>query len=142
CRARAVPGECRADRTAPGDQRAEHRSQHRRPRDLRRYGAGMPRNEGTDAHGPRRGRVSSMRLVAAEEMRALDQATIAHGTAGHVLMERAGVGATQALARLLPFVRKRGRRALVVAGKGNNGGDGFVMARALRRRGVRTEVVL
>jgi NAD(P)H-hydrate epimerase len=83
-----------------------------------------------------------MRLVAAEEMRALDQATIAHGTAGHVLMERAGVGATQALVRLLPFVRKRGRRALVVAGKGNNGGDGFVMARALRRRGVRTEVVL
>lgn len=83
-----------------------------------------------------------MRLVAAEEMRGLDQATIAHGTAGHVLMERAGLGATQALTRLLPFMRKRGRRALVVAGKGNNGGDGFVMARALRRRGVRTEVVL
>lgn len=83
-----------------------------------------------------------IRLVAAEEMRALDQSTIAHGTPGHVLMERAGLGATQALTQLLPFLRKRGRRALVVAGKGNNGGDGFVMGRALRRRGVRTEVVL
>lgn len=83
-----------------------------------------------------------MRLVAADEMRALDQATIAHGTAGHVLMERAGQGATQALLRLFSFLRKRGRRALVVAGKGNNGGDGFVMARALRRHRLRTEVVL
>lgn len=83
-----------------------------------------------------------MRLVTAEEMRALDQATIALGTPGHVLMERAGLGATEALFKLLPFMRKRGRRALVVAGKGNNGGDGFVIARALRRRGVRTEVIL
>jgi ADP-dependent NAD(P)H-hydrate dehydratase / NAD(P)H-hydrate epimerase len=83
-----------------------------------------------------------MRLVAAEEMRALDRATIALGTPGHVLMERAGLGATEALFRFLPFMRKRGRRAVVVAGKGNNGGDGFVIARALRRRGVRTEVFL
>jgi NAD(P)H-hydrate epimerase len=84
-----------------------------------------------------------MRLVAAEEMRTLDQLTIErYGTPGHVLMERAGTGATQALLRLLPFMRRRGRRALIVAGKGNNGGDGFVIARCLRRRGVQTEVVL
>lgn len=84
-----------------------------------------------------------MRLVVAEEMRTLEQLTIErYGTPGHVLMERAGTGATQALLQLLPFMRRRGRRALIVAGKGNNGGDGLVMARCLRRRGVHTEVIL
>jgi len=84
-----------------------------------------------------------MLLVSAEEMRTLDRLTIErYGTPGHVLMERAGVGATRVLLDLFPFMRRRGRRALICAGKGNNGGDGFVMARELRRHGVRTEVVL
>jgi len=83
-----------------------------------------------------------MDLVTAEEMRTLDRLTIAGGTPGHVLMERAGRGATQALLACFPRLRRAGRRALIVAGTGNNGGDGFVVARLLRRRGVRTEVVL
>jgi NAD(P)H-hydrate epimerase len=84
-----------------------------------------------------------MLLVTAEEMRALDRLTIErYGTPGHVLMERAGRGATRALLELFPYVRRKGRRVLVCAGKGNNGGDGFVMARLLRAKGVRTEVVL
>jgi NAD(P)H-hydrate epimerase len=83
-----------------------------------------------------------MQLVTAEEMRTLDRLTIEHGTPGHVLMERAGRGATQVLLECFPRLRRRGRRAVIVAGKGNNGGDGFVIARLLRARGVRVDVVL
>jgi NAD(P)H-hydrate epimerase len=83
-----------------------------------------------------------MRIVSAEEMRDLDRLTIEGGTPGHVLMERAGNGATKVLLDLFPHMRRKGRRALICAGKGNNGGDGFVMARLLRNRGARTDVVL
>ncbi|HXJ34221.1 MAG TPA: NAD(P)H-hydrate dehydratase [Candidatus Eisenbacteria bacterium] len=78
-----------------------------------------------------------MRLCTAAQMRALDQWTIEHGTPGHVLMERAGKGATRVLRRSLP----RGR-TVVVCGRGNNGGDGFVIARHLRRAGAAVEVWL
>lgn len=83
-----------------------------------------------------------MELVTAQQMRALDRMTIERGTPGEVLMERAGEGAFQALLELFPHVRRKGARVLVVAGKGNNGGDGFVIARLLRKSGVRTTVAL
>lgn len=83
-----------------------------------------------------------MRLVTAEEMRALDRLTIEAGTPGHVLMERAGQGATAVLLRCMPRLRRRGARVLVVAGKGNNGGDGLVIARLLKKRGARVQVAL
>ncbi|MEO8602297.1 MAG: NAD(P)H-hydrate dehydratase, partial [bacterium] len=85
---------------------------------------------------------AAMQLVTAAEMRALDAATIAAGTPGHVLMERAGQGAVRVLLEAFPPLRRKGRRVLVVAGKGNNGGDGFVVARLLRARGLVVEVVL
>jgi NAD(P)H-hydrate epimerase len=83
-----------------------------------------------------------MDLVTAAHMRQLDRRTIELGTPGHVLMERAGVGACACLLRAVPKVRKRGARVTVVAGKGNNGGDGLVVARLLRARGARVEVFL
>jgi NAD(P)H-hydrate epimerase len=83
-----------------------------------------------------------MLLVTADEMRTLDRLTIEHGTPGHVLMERAGRGATQVLLECFPRLRRKGRRAVIVIGKGNNGGDGLVIARLLRQRGVRTDVVV
>jgi len=75
-----------------------------------------------------------MRLVTAAEMRALDGATIASGSAsGFELMERAGRGVADVLERrhgaMLAW------RVLVLAGTGNNGGDGFVAARELAARG-------
>ena len=83
----------------------------------------------------------ALTLVTASEMRRLDEWTIhRHGTPGHVLMERAGRGATTVLLEQFPHVRRR--RVVVVAGRGNNGGDGFVIARLLRRKGVRAEVAL
>jgi NAD(P)H-hydrate epimerase len=81
-----------------------------------------------------------MPVVSRAEMRELDRLTIeVHGTPGHVLMERAGTGAAEVFWREFPGVRTH---PVVIAGKGNNGGDGFVVARWLRRRGVRCDVVL
>ncbi len=79
-------------------------------------------------------------LVTAQQMRELDRLTIESGTPGHVLMERAGAGATAALLKTFPQVREK--PVLVFAGKGNNGGDGFVIARLLKKEGIACEVVL
>src|SRR5206468_2446788 len=58
---------------------------------------------------------------------------------GHVLMERAGAGTARVLRERLR--RPRGP-VVVVCGRGNNGGDGFVVARHLRRARVPVEVWL
>jgi len=78
-------------------------------------------------------------VVTADEMRALDRWTIEHGTPGPVLMERAGGGAARVLRARLG--RPRGP-VVVVCGRGNNGGDGFVVARHLRRARIPVEVWL
>ncbi len=83
-----------------------------------------------------------MEIVSASQMRELDRLTIELGTPGHVLMERAGAGACAMLARVFPHLRKKNARVAIVAGKGNNGGDGLVMARLLRKQGVRVQVYL
>ncbi len=66
----------------------------------------------------------------------LDRATQARGIAADDLMERAGWAVARACVDLIGGVY--GRRAVVVCGKGNNGGDGFVAARHLARWGVRS----
>lgn len=80
-----------------------------------------------------------MIVVTAAEMRALDRWTIEHGTAGPILMERAGAGATRVLRARLGRAR---RPVVIVCGRGNNGGDGFVLARHLRRARIPVEVWL
>ncbi len=79
-------------------------------------------------------------LVPAEQMRELDRRTIELGTPGLVLMERAGAGIVEHL--LARFKRAAQRGVVVVCGRGNNGGDGFVVARLLRGRGYRCRTVL
>ena len=82
-----------------------------------------------------------MDVVSAAQMRELDRLTIReYGTPGHVLMERAGVGAAQVLLDF--FGDSPPDRAVVIAGKGNNGGDGLVIARVLKRKGIACHVVL
>ncbi|HJQ84341.1 MAG TPA: NAD(P)H-hydrate epimerase, partial [Candidatus Binatia bacterium] len=80
-----------------------------------------------------------MIAVTAEEMRHLDRWTIEHGTPGHVLMERAGAGAARVLRERL---RQPRGPVIVVCGRGNNGGDGFVIARHLKRANVPVDVWL
>ncbi|MFN2594528.1 MAG: NAD(P)H-hydrate dehydratase [Actinomycetota bacterium] len=72
-------------------------------------------------------------LATPEEMAKADQETIASGVPAEVLMERAGATVARAVIRVLGA--RYGKRVVVVCGTGNNGGDGFVAARVLRREG-------
>ena len=74
-----------------------------------------------------------IRLVTGQQMARIDAETIQTGTPGHVLMARAGAGAAWVIRDALGGFA--GRRIVVLCGKGNNGGDGFVVARLARRYG-------
>ena len=68
-------------------------------------------------------------VVNATEMRDADRRTIEEiGLPGAVLMESAGAAVARAIGERFPGAR----RPVVLCGKGNNGGDGFVVARCLR----------
>src|SRR5216110_2108082 len=73
-----------------------------------------------------------------EQVRELDRRAIEeYGVPGVVLMENAGRGAAELLLRL-----GVAGPVVVCCGKGNNGGDGFVIARHLANAGVRVHVLL
>ena len=82
-----------------------------------------------------------MILVTADEMREMDRRTIEEiGIPGRVLMENAGRGAARFLCRRFPGLQ--GMHVGVAAGSGNNGGDGYVIARCLAGRGIAVTVYL
>ena len=77
-------------------------------------------------------------LVSAEEMRRIDERAIEnYGIPSAALMETAGARAAQIT---WEHFGKPGLRVLVVAGKGKNGGDGFVIARHLQNLGADVRV--
>ena len=78
-------------------------------------------------------------VLSPEQAVALDRETQARGIAAETLMEEVGRAVARAVVDLAGGVY--GRRAVVVCGKGNNGGDGFVAARHLARSGMRVTVV-
>ena len=80
-----------------------------------------------------------MKVVTSEQMRALDQHTIAAGTPVVELMERAGRAVAKTALDLLK--NRAARDVLLFAGTGNNGGDTFVAARELAAAGCRPTLV-
>lgn len=82
-----------------------------------------------------------MFLVTADEMQRMDRTAIASfGIPGRVLMENAGRGAS---AFFLEAIHRHHPGAVgIAAGAGNNGGDGFVMARYLHQKGIPASVFL
>lgn len=73
------------------------------------------------------------KIVTGAQMQELDRRTIGEARVpGTVLIERAGSGLVTNLEDV--FGSARGKRITILCGKGNNGGDGFVVARLLRRR--------
>ena len=82
-----------------------------------------------------------MFLLSTAEMRECDRRTITQfGTPGPVLMERAGWGIYAEIRRR--FDRVNRRRTWIVCGRGNNGGDGLVLARLLHDGGYNPRVML
>ena len=80
-----------------------------------------------------------MKIVSADEMRAIDRATSERfGVPSLTLMENAGA----AVADYVLTHHSAAGRIVVFCGKGNNGGDGFVAARRLHQQGKKVQVVL
>jgi len=77
-------------------------------------------------------------LLSNAEMAAADRLALAAGMAGTALMERAGAAVADAVAARHAV----GSRVVVLAGPGNNGGDGFVAARLLAERGYPVHLML
>lgn len=76
--------------------------------------------------------------VTAAGMKALERAAFEAGQSYLDMMERAGRASAREALDLAPGAR----RCVVVCGKGNNGGDGFVAARALWEKGLEVALVL
>src|SRR6056297_2676285 len=80
-------------------------------------------------------------ILTAAQMRAIEKVAIESGAVtGLELMERAGRGVVEAMFEEWPDLAKAPHKAMVLCGPGNNGGDGFVVARLLKDWGWEVEV--
>ncbi|HUJ32598.1 MAG TPA: NAD(P)H-hydrate dehydratase [Candidatus Acidoferrum sp.] len=82
-----------------------------------------------------------MKILTTAEMREVDRLTTErHGIPSLTLMENAGRSVAEFIAHRFPHLERR--RIVVLCGKGNNGGDGFVAARHLREKGANVSAYL
>lgn len=81
-----------------------------------------------------------MKLVTQSQIQEMDRRTIAAGVPSLTLMERAGRGLLRSLVARVPHLSSR--PIWILCGKGNNGGDGLVLARLLCERGIRPKLFL
>ena len=80
-------------------------------------------------------------VVTAKQMQAIDQKAIdSFGIPGITLMENAGVGIVRELKERFPDLSRK--KVFIFCGKGNNGGDGFVIARHLFNLGSEVRILL
>ncbi len=79
-----------------------------------------------------------VQIYSAAQVRQMESAAVAAGTPGYTLMQRAGAAAFGVLRQRWPLAQS----IVVVAGPGNNGGDGLVLARLARQAGLAVTVML
>lgn len=80
-----------------------------------------------------------MVVLKAAEIRGLEECAVESGVSMETLMENAGAAAAEYIREQIDV---RDKRAVILCGKGNNGGDGFVVARLLAQEGARVRVIL
>ena len=82
-----------------------------------------------------------MKVVTNQQMKEIDRKAIEeYGISGLTLMENAGLRIFQNLKDIYPDLRLK--KIIIFAGSGNNGGDGFVVARHLFNYGTKVKVLL
>src|SRR5437762_12426909 len=82
-----------------------------------------------------------MKILTAAQMQRIDRITTErYGVPSLTLMENAGRGVLEFLAQR--FAPLREQRIAILCGRGNNGGDGLVVARLLREEGLNPRVIL
>ena len=80
-----------------------------------------------------------MKVLSAEQTRLVEQAAFKNGMSGERLMENAGAAATREINKHYPV---NTLSVVVVVGQGNNGGDGYVVARKLKEYGAKVSVIM
>lgn len=83
-----------------------------------------------------------MRLLSCEEMKQVEQYTSKFGLSYQRMMENAGAACTRNIRSIIERESSMKKSVVVVCGKGNNGGDGFVIARKLSENGYNVCIVL
>lgn len=88
------------------------------------------------------GNLHTKEVVTCEEMKQLEQMADAAGLSYYEMMENAGTKAAQYILDAFHYTYGKVEKALVLCGKGNNGGDGFVVARKFLEDGIDVSVLL
>lgn len=83
-----------------------------------------------------------MRLLNSDEMKLVEQYTAKYGLSYQRMMENAGAACTRNIRNIIERENTPKRNIVVVCGKGNNGGDGFVIARKFAENGYNVCVIL
>lgn len=83
-----------------------------------------------------------MRLLSSDEMKQVEQYTAKYGLSYQRMMENAGAACARNIRNIVENENVSRRNAVIVCGKGNNGGDGFVVARKLSENGYNVSVIL
>ena len=84
---------------------------------------------------------NSLKVVDSETMRAIDEEAIkGYGLPGIALMENAGRSVVEVILKNFPILKDK--KVSIFCGKGNNGGDGMVVARHLKNNGIKPSVYL
>lgn len=77
--------------------------------------------------------------VTSAQMKEIERRADEAGLSYDQMMENAGIGAAEQIASKAPVA---GKRVLIFCGKGNNGGDGFVVAKKLTEKGASVKLIL